>query len=256
MIEENEGPELQIKPKPSKKNRKAFLVGIAAFFIIISVVTGGLFASYNYLSKRQNNAQSTQSVVAVSSTGLSGLDKWDIEGEKLKNEELREKYIELYNLTYPFLLREAIKTEILPAGAPAFYGQELEVDFEANTDEMTNILRKYEDHPLNDEQMERYKDVGLNISCEYCCGVKAIIFENGKRACGCAHSYAMRGLAKYLIINHPEDYTNDDILLELGKWKATFFPKQTISKAVLKYAEFGNIDPSILTEMPNMVGSC
>jgi hypothetical protein len=208
MIEENEGPELQIKPKPSKKNRKAFLVGIAAFFIIISVVTGGLFASYNYLSKRQNNAQSTQSVVAVSSTGLSGLDKWDIEGEKLKNEE------------------------------------------------MTNILRKYEDHPLNDEQMERYKDVGLNISCEYCCGVKAIIFENGERACGCAHSYAMRGLAKYLIINHPEDYTNDDILLELGKWKATFFPKQTISKAVLKYAEFGNIDPSILTEMPNMVGSC
>jgi hypothetical protein len=66
----------------------------------------------------------------------------------------------------------------------------------------------------------------------------------------------MRGLAKYLIINHPDEYSNDEILLELGKWKATFFPKQTISKAVLKYAEFGNIDPSILTEMPNMVGSC
>jgi hypothetical protein len=66
----------------------------------------------------------------------------------------------------------------------------------------------------------------------------------------------MRGLAKYLIINHPEDFSNDDILMELGKWKATYFPKQTISKAVAKYAEFGDIDPSVLIEMPNMVGSC
>ena len=50
-----------------------------------------------------------------------------------------------------------------------------------------------------------------------------VIFENGERACGCAHSYAMRGLAKYLLVNHPEmsDY---EILNELGKWKVLFFP--------------------------------
>jgi hypothetical protein len=153
-------------------------------------------------------------------------------------------------------LKEAIKSEIIPSGVPAVYGEELSVSFDANTDKMTSILRSYENHPLDENQMERYKDVGLRISCEYCCGVKAIIFENGQRACGCAHSYAMRGLAKYLIINHPDEYSNDDILMELGKWKATFFPKQTLSKAVLKYAEIGNVDPSILTDMPNMVGSC
>jgi hypothetical protein len=153
-------------------------------------------------------------------------------------------------------LREAIKSEILPSGTPAIYGEELGVAFDSDTDSMTNILRKYEDHPLNEEQMGRYKNITLSISCEYCCGVKALIFENGVRSCGCAHSYAMRGLAKYLLINHPDDYTNDGILMELGMWKATFFPKQTISKAVVKYAELGNLDPSILTEMPNMVGSC
>ncbi|PIZ81916.1 hypothetical protein COX98_01850, partial [Candidatus Pacearchaeota archaeon CG_4_10_14_0_2_um_filter_30_11] len=51
----------------------------------------------------------------------------------------------------------------------------------------------------------------------------SIIFNNGERACGCAHSFAMRGLAKYLLRNHP-DMTNDAILSELGKWKVLFFP--------------------------------
>jgi hypothetical protein len=233
------------------------LTGIVALVVVVGVLSGILFAVYSYLSPKIFIEPATQTTsISVLSTGLTSLDRWSIEGKKLNYEDLETKYLELYNYTYPFLMKEAVKGEIIPVGMPAVYGEELGVAFDANTDEMTDILRKYEDHPLDDEQMERYKNVSLRISCEYCCGVKSIIYENGKRACGCAHSYAMRGLAKYLIINHPEEYTNDEILMELGKWKATFFPKQTISKAILKYAEFGNIDPSVLTEMPNMVGSC
>jgi hypothetical protein len=256
MIEEDLEKGIVTSQRDSKKSRKPLLVGVIALIILAGIFAGGVFTVYNYLALRQRNPESLQPIVQISSTGLSSLDKWNIDGQDINNEDLREKYIDLYNLTYPYLLREAIKTEILPSGVPVVYGEELAVNFEANTDEMTDILRRYEDHPLDDDQMERYKDIGLRISCEYCCGVKALIFENGERACGCAHSYAMRGLAKYLIINHPDEYSNDDILLELGKWKATFFPKQTISKAVFKYAELGNVDPSILTEMPNMVGSC
>ena len=97
----------------------------------------------------------------------------------------------------------------------------------------------YEDEELNSAQMVRYIKIAGSISCEYCCGADAIIFSNGEAACGCAHSYAMRGLAKYLLINNPEmsDY---EILSELGKWKVLFFPGIHEQKA--KVLEANGID--------------
>ena len=52
---------------------------------------------------------------------------------------------------------------------------------------------------------------------------KSLVFSNGERACGCAHSAAMRGLTKYLLTNHPQ-MKDIEILSELGKWKVLFFP--------------------------------
>jgi rhodanese-related sulfurtransferase len=219
---------------------------------------GGIIEWINKGGELVSGAEKPQEILLISESkaGLSSLNYWGSVPEKKGCEEVEEKYTELHNYSYPFLVREAIKGEVLPVGVPKIYGEELEVSFDGDTDTMTTILSRFEDHPLNDEQMKRYLDIGLRISCEYCCGVNALIFENGERACGCAHSYAMRGLAKYLLINHGEHYKNEAILLELGKWKATFFPKQTIAKAVSKYSELGDLDPSILVEMPNMVGRC
>jgi len=240
----------------SRRN-KARVAGVATLFVVAGVLAGLFYAGYSYLGLGHETVRAGQiQAVSVSSTGIAGLERWSIDGVDLDNQALRERYNELYNYTYPYLLREAIKEEIIPRGVPAVYGEELGVSFDGDMNRMTSILRRYEDHPLDEAQMKRYKDVGLRIACEYCCNAKALIFEDGRRACGCAHSYAMRGLAKYLIINHPEEYSNDEILLELGRWKAAFFPKQTISKALRKYAEAGNIDPSVLTDMPDMVGSC
>ena len=88
---------------------------------------------------------------------------------------------------------------------------------------------------LEGENLQRYIQTLIQISCEYCCGAKSIIFTNGQPACGCAHSYAMRGLAKYLLINHGSEFTDDQILEELGKWKVLFFPGIHETKAeVLK----------------------
>lgn len=121
-------------------------------------------------------------------------------------------------------------SDIIPTGVPAVYGQALGVSYDDISasnpklaDATINKLSQYEDETLTDEQMARYIKIGSSISCEYCCGADAIIFSNGQAACGCAHSYAMRGLAKYLLINYPEmsDY---EILSELGKWKVLFFP--------------------------------
>jgi hypothetical protein len=137
-------------------------------------------------------------------------------------------------------------SDIIPKGTPAVYGAELGVrydDISANNpgfaDATINKLSQYEDMELNQEQMTRYIRIGGSISCEYCCGANSIIFSNGERACGCAHSYAMRGVAKYLLIKHP-NMTDEQILSELGKWKVLFFPGIHEQKA--KALEANGID--------------
>ena len=120
--------------------------------------------------------------------------------------------------------------DVLPKGVPNVYGSEIGIsynDVSASNPSLADAtmakLTAYEDMQLNSEQMERYIKIGSSIACEYCCGAKTLVFSNGERACGCAHSYAMRGLAKYLLTEHP-DITDLEILDELGKWKVLFFP--------------------------------
>ena len=133
--------------------------------------------------------------------------------------------------------------DIIPKGAPAIYGKELGVDYDdvspSNQQKADSAIRKLgtldQQISLSGEDLKRYIAVESQISCEYCCGVDSIIFSDGKAACGCEHSFAMRGLAKYLIKNHGSEYTNDAILEELGKWKTLFFPGPITKKAqVLK----------------------
>ncbi len=132
-------------------------------------------------------------------------------------------------------------SEIIPKGVPEIYGKELGVSYDDVSisnpklaDQTITKLAQFEGKQLSGEELNRYITIGSSISCEYCCGAKAIIFSNGERACGCAHSYAMRGLAKYLLTEHP-DMTDEQILSELGKWKVLFFPGVHEQKAqVLK----------------------
>ena len=137
---------------------------------------------------------------------------------------------------------------IIPKGTPAVYGAELGVKYDyitpsnpGLTEATISKLSQYEDIELNSEQMQRYIRIGGSIACEYCCGAKSLIFSNGERACGCAHSYAMRGLAKYLLTKHPE-MADEEILSELGKWKVLFFPGIHEQKA--KALEANGIDPN------------
>ncbi len=132
-----------------------------------------------------------------------------------------------------------------PTGTPKIYGKELQVSYDdvdpydpvkANT-----VIKKLGDLDrsitLNEEQKQRYINIlykmNNGISCEYCCGARAIIFENGQPACGCAHSYAMRGLTKYLITKHGNEFSDEEMLAEVGKWKSLFFPNQIANKAKL-----------------------
>ncbi len=120
--------------------------------------------------------------------------------------------------------------KIIPRGEPAVYGKELGVSFEDPVNSMNKMGMMEDQIQLSQSEMQRYIKIGTSISCEYCCGVKSIVDRKGNAACGCAHSSAMRALAKYLLKNHANEYTDDQILQELVKWKTLFFPKDMLQR--------------------------
>src|SRR3972149_1263895 len=127
-------------------------------------------------------------------------------------------------------------SEIIPQGVPAVYGEELGITYDdvspnnlEKTEETINLLGNIDRvETLEGAELERYIDILYKqyngIACEYCCGARSVIFSNGQAACGCEHGYAMRGLAKYLIKYHGTEFSDDEIITEVGKWKTLFFP--------------------------------
>ena len=100
-----------------------------------------------------------------------------------------------------------VSASVIPTGTPEIYGNELGISYDdvspnnpaladATIEKMSIRDRTVE---LQGADLERYIQIVSQISCEYCCGAESIIFSDGQAACGCAHSYAMRGIAKYLI---------------------------------------------------------
>ncbi|MBI5225719.1 hypothetical protein HY994_00585 [Candidatus Micrarchaeota archaeon] len=127
---------------------------------------------------------------------------------------------------------QALSAKVMSKGIPAIYGPELRISYDDPVSAMAVLSPLDDGTTLNPEQLARYTKITLQISCEYCCGAESIVFANGQAACGCQHSYVMRGLAKYLVTKHGGEYTDDQILEELGKWKVLFFPKPMLTKAL------------------------
>jgi len=166
-----------------------------------------------------------------------------------------------------YLKFKEIKSSFVPTGVPEIYGEELNISFDEVQDAIDKVKifgptygKEGEKIILEGEDLERYKKIGRSIACEYCCNVKVLTQEDGSAACGCAHSIMMRGLAAYLIQNHPE-MSNEQILEELKKWKVTYFPKQTLTAKLEEMKKSGEPGiKEILEEfpdfMPQMVGGC
>ncbi|HBF66897.1 MAG TPA: hypothetical protein DDW36_00535 [Candidatus Magasanikbacteria bacterium] len=123
---------------------------------------------------------------------------------------------------------------VTPTSMP-FYGEELGLNM-SNLNAINESIRKLGimapmqgSNPiqLNDEEMKRYIAIGTEpyVTCEFCCGVKTLVREDGSPTCGCAHSIAMRGTAAYLIRNYP-NMTNEEIAYELMRQKGLYFPTQ------------------------------
>lgn len=166
-----------------------------------------------------------------------------------------------------YITFKQIRSSHTPTGVPEIYGEELGISFDKVQDAV-NKVRVFgptygevgKKIVLTGVDLERYKDIGESIACEYCCGAKTLTRADGSAACGCAHSIMMRGLSAYLIQNYP-DLSDEYILNELEKWKVTYFPKQTLMKKLALLEKSG--DPGIkrIFEefpdfLPEMVGGC
>lgn len=166
-----------------------------------------------------------------------------------------------------YLKFKKVKSSFIPTGIPAVYGQELDISFD-NVQDAINKVRLFgptygkgdKKITLTGENLKRYTNIGQQIACEYCCKATTLVRKDGVAACGCAHSIMMRGLAAYLVENHPE-LSDKQILDELKTWKITYFPKQTLTAKLGEMEKSGDEGiKSILKEfpgfLPKMVGGC
>lgn len=177
------------------------------------------------------------------------------------------KDIEKSNVAESYSELKKIKDEVTPLGIPDLYGEELGVSFD-RVQEAIDTVSPFDPTyglpekkiKLTGDNQKRYIKIGSAIACEYCCGAKTLVFANGEAACGCAHSQMMRGLAAYLIKTQPQ-LTDGEILEELEKWKAAFFPKETLAVKIRTLEKTGDEGVKRLLQespelLPEMVGGC
>lgn len=202
--------------------------------VLLAAVLGNIYLSINL-----NNT------VAKQTTAIAGLAALPASGNSVTG-----------NVTAAAsndkLIAQTIE-EVIPTGVPAIYGAELGISFDKAAESIAPMSNIDKTVTLQGDELQRYVSIASQTACEYCCGATTLVTPSGEPACGCEHSYAMRGLIKYLIQNHA-DWSDDAILKAANDWKAVFFPKETVNKALkLKAVQSGG---SAAIELPSQVGGC
>ncbi len=164
-----------------------------------------------------------------------------------------------------YLKFKEIKSSLALSGIPDGYGRDLNISFDRVQDAIDTVAPfdlTYGKNKINlsEGEMKRYINIGFRTSCKHCCGVKTLVLEDGKAACGCAHSQMMRGLSAYLIKNYSE-LSDERILEELNAWRTVYFPKQTLIEKLTEMERAGEPGVKEIMEefpgfLPQMVGSC
>ena len=78
---------------------------------------------------------------------------------------------------------------------------------------------------LTPEEEQRWKKLTSVFTCDFCCGGPNSVTTIAQ--CGCAHSYAWQGMAKFFIKYYP-NYSDEQILGEMTKWKGLWYPQGMI----------------------------
>lgn len=215
---------------------------VVSYFIVLALLAFNTF----YLNSLYQKSLNQKGMLALMQANI-----------QQKGNEKKESNVSRQTLTLQ---------EFLPKGVPEVYGTELGISFDKPVESLKVLAKldgdlypngKLKFSGLSEKAKKRYLSIGQKIACEYCCGAKTLVFQDGKPACGCAHSAAMRGLAMYLLSKHENKFSDEKILAELTKWKTMFFPKQMYAKelATSKRQSAGTQQTEI-KEIPDMVGGC
>jgi hypothetical protein len=246
------------------KKRKFFFISL--FGVLIALVVFSQF--YNVVVVKKQKPVLFKSAGERSNQNQGSLNKADLErlGSLINLDvDLNNLSEEELSAVHAFLKFRRIKASFIPSGTPEVYGAELGISFDSVQKAIDKVARfgptyGEEKIELSGQEFERYKQIASQTSCKYCCGAPALIDQNGRAACGCAHSQMMRGLAAYLIKNHG-NLSNQQILDELNAWRAVFFPKQTLAEKMDALEKQGVSGiKEVLEEfpefLPDMVGGC
>ena len=251
---------------------KKYWLGVIFLIFIVAVSIFGHFYDLQLMIVKKRNIPTTASLVTP--PGIEEAVQPEAENQKIPKINLETLDVDLENLSedeisavLAYLRFRKIKTALIPSGVPEIYGQELDISFDRVQDAINKVRvfgptygQEGKKIILTGSDLERYIKIGLQTACQYCCPVRTLVREDGTAACGCAHSIMMRALAAYLIKNHPE-LSDEQILEELNKWKATFFPKQTLTETLAVMEKAGKPGTKEILEefpefLPQMVGGC
>jgi len=270
MVQKESIPEIVVQEKEKKKKKSVLLsVNYLLLLVLISAI------GYNQINIDSVNKE----------LGIKKVNPLQTIEKLLGGNQSQSYKVSAGKELTGDLMQDSINL-VISKGVPEIYGEEMGISFDAVQDAI-NIMKKYDPYdmkpkgsriiPVGDD-LQRYIDIDIKISCEYCCGAASIIRQDGQSACGCAHSMAMRGLTAYLIKYHPE-MSNDEILRELARWKGLYFPKQMIKKMTeqlqngnytpdteslvigIELPDYGEGSgnaplPSEIEDLPGMVGGC
>jgi len=78
---------------------------------------------------------------------------------------------------------------------------------------------------LTQEEQARYDRIVSVFTCDYCCGSPSQVTRIVN--CGCGHSYAWKGMAKFFVKYYPQ-YSDTEIAGEMTKWKGLWYPQGMI----------------------------
>jgi len=121
---------------------------------------------------------------------------------------------------------------IIPTGTP-LYGDQAGVSFD-DPIKAQNLWAKGRAIQLSSGEEQRWSRIVNSFTCDYCCGSPqnpTIITR-----CGCAHSAAAQGMAKWFIKNYGNTYSDEEIYGEMARWYALWYPGPTI-KRILQEAQ-------------------
>ncbi|MBI4095841.1 MAG: hypothetical protein HY438_03210 [DPANN group archaeon] len=117
---------------------------------------------------------------------------------------------------------------VVPHGTP-WYGAEAGVSFD---DPLTaqKLWGKGQAIQLTASEQARWDRIVNSFTCDYCCGSpqRPTIITH----CGCAHSKAAQGMAKWFIKNYGNKYSDEEIYGEMARWYALWYPGPTVKRIV------------------------